>query len=79
MTRNVVSAFRRNRFENPTEAARKAINVIFVAKVCTQLQAELSLLQPRIISKRRRSATSAFVTRKMKLRRMSCAVTGNVN
>lgn len=81
MTRRMLSAFRENGFENPIQAANQFTNVIFAVKVCPPLQAELCLLQPRMISKRRRSTSFSFGAKKMKFRRMSCAVTatGNLN
>lgn len=72
------STFRRNAFENPYETARRAANVILVMQVCPELEAKLSLLQPLIIPKRRRSTTLTETPHKIKRRRHSCAATGNL-
>lgn len=79
VTRNVLSAFRRSGFVNPITEARKAINVVLMVNVCPQLQAELSLSKPRPIAKRRQSTAFGLFKRKMKMRRLSCIVTGNLN
>lgn len=67
------SPFKQNQFENPIETARQVANVIFVVKNCPELEVQLSLLQPRKITKRRRSASSACGRPKIKQRRYSCA------
>lgn len=69
----MLSALQQNGLENILETASKTVDVIFVAKMCPQLEAQLSLLQPRPIAKRRHSTLLTGQRQKIKNRRHTCA------
>lgn len=75
MTRNVLLPFKQKGFMNPLKAAQRAINVVVLAEICPELQAQLFLQQARPIAKRRRSykPTPAERPKKIKQRRATCA------
>lgn len=72
VTRSILSAFEREQFPNPTEAAKSFLSVGVVIKKIPELEARMSLLTPPIIRKRRRSTRiERYVEPAIKKRRIS--------
>lgn len=66
-----MSAFKAAKFDLPLESANRAVNVVFVAKICPELQAQLSLSQPSVAPKRRLSTLRVVKSQPVKKRRVT--------
>lgn len=73
MTRSVLSAFKKKKFQNPVKAAELFVSVRVLIKKCPELEARLSLQEPPKIRKRRQStpARTYLMPNNIKRRRLS--------